>query len=202
MRPNRFIHRNPPPSDPWQAALRRHFAPETDGRDAPQARAFELTRGRAIVAGGLATALLAGIGFLGFAAWQNHDRADRWRDRSEALEELVGDRTAALNRQTARLNVASTRLRKAKTAVRRSEEDVAALEVRQEQLAAEKAAVEDERAELLGIASDLDSCNVGLAGLIDTIAEGYEPYPSDLQYLASVCSSADRAVESYLQTSR
>ena len=131
---------------------------------------------------------------------ENHDRADRWRDRSVVLQDLVADRTRGLNRQTARLNVASTRLRDARRAIGESEQDVVLLEARQRELANEKAQVEDERAALLSAAGQLESCNAGMESLIQVISSGLEPDPAELGGLVTVCDAADAAVSAYLQT--
>jgi len=145
--------------------------------------------------------ILLGVGgFMGYLAVENHDRADRWRDRSVVLQDLVADRTRALNRQTARLNVASTRLRHARRAIGESEQDVAQLEARQRELANEKAQVEDERVALLSTAGQLDSCNDGMSSLIEIISGGFQPDPVELNDLVAVCNAADDAVNSYVQT--
>ena len=163
--------RRQPPQDPWREALGRHVAGEPT-EPLPQADAPAPRGRRRLIVGLLAgsaaiiVALLAGGGYLGYLASENHDRADDWRDRSTALEGLVADRTKALNRQTARLNVASTRLRQAGRAVARSEQDVEQLEVRQRELAAEKAQVEDERAALVLQRADLAGIANQLSGLL------------------------------------
>lgn len=149
-----------------------------------------------VVAGSIV--LLAAGGLLGYLAYENHDRGDRWRDRSLVLQDLVADRTKALNRQTARLNVASTRLREARTAVSRSEQDVAQLEARQRALANEKAQVEDQRAALLSVAGQLQSCNNGMGRLIEVLASGLPPNQTELEGLVSTCNGADQAVSGYM----
>lgn len=115
------------------------------------------------------------------------------------LQDLVATRTKALNRQTARLNVASKRLREARNAIDRSEEDVANLEVRQRELANEKAQVEDQRAALLRTASQLQACNSGLGQLIQVLAGGLSPNQTDVDNVIVVCDGANQAVDAYLQ---
>jgi hypothetical protein len=177
------------------------IAPGADVEEgaAPAAAAagrFRLSRAWTFAAAGLVV-LLAGIGGLGYIALTNHDRADRWRERSLVLQDLLVDRTTALNRQTARLNEASVTLRQARTAIARSEEDVADLERRQRALANEKAQVEDQRAVLLSAAGQLSACNTGLRSLVDIVAEGYSADPGEVDGLAAVCAAADRSVSAF-----
>jgi hypothetical protein len=201
--------RKVPPGDPWRQALDRHIAGEPT-EPSPRADA-PAPRGRrrlfvGLLAGGAAliVALLAAGGYLGYVAMENGDRADDWRDRSSALQGLVGDRTKALNRQTARLNVASTRLRQARRAVTRSEQDAEQLAARQRELAAEKAEVEDQRAALevdrqalIGVANQIGYCNQALVGLIQTVDSGFQPSTSEVQGAATACAAADEAIDSY-----
>ena len=161
----------------------------------------------ALLAGGAAliVLLLAGGGYLGYLAMENSSRADRWQDRSTAEHSLVEKRTQALNRQTARLNVASTRLRDAQRALARSERDAEALAVRQRELASEKAQVEDQRAALevrqaalTDVTNSLNSCSIGLAGLVNTFAQGFYPTTGEYESAASECQAAEGAVNSYV----
>lgn len=180
--------------DPWDEALRRHVA-DAPGEEPPPPR-----RGVSWLAVlGVAVVALAGAAaYLGWVADENADRAERWRERSIVLQDLVADRTRALNRQTARLNTAATRLREARDAIARSEEDVANLEVRQRELADEKAQVEDERAALLGLAGQLDACNEGLAQLLQSVAGGLPAAPAEVDQVAAACSAANQAVDAYV----
>lgn len=194
------------PRDPPREALDRHISSSDEPQPLERAnglrpgRTIRLTTPRSIgmIAG--VVALLGTAAFGGYLSFENHDRADRWRDRSVLLQDLVAERTKALNRQTARLNVASTRLRGASRAISRSEQDVAQLEVRQRELADEKAQIEDERAALLGTAGQLESCNAGMGSLIQIISSGFQPDPVELDNLVSVCATADGAVDAYVQT--
>lgn len=193
------------PEDSWKEVLERHIASndetqplgQTEGR--PAAKSIKVDKARIAAVAGTLAVLLGGAGFLGYLAWANHDRANRWRDRSVLVQDLVADRTRALNRQTARLNVASTTLRKARTAIVQSERDVVQLERRQRELANEKARVEDERAALLSVAGQLGSCNTGLGSLIEIVNSGFQADPADVSNLAAVCVAADDAVTRYLQ---
>jgi phage-related minor tail protein len=201
--------RDAPPGDPWRQALDRHIAGQPT-EPLPAAAATPHVRRRlftALLAGGAAliVILLAGCAYLGYLAMENDDRADRWQDRSTAEHDLVETRTQALNRQTARLNVASTRLRDARRALARSERDAEALATRQRELASEKAQVEDQRAALevrqaalTDVANSLNSCSIGLAGLVDTFAQGFYPSTGEYESAASECQAAEAAVDSYV----
>jgi hypothetical protein len=146
-----------------------------------------------------AAVALAGVaGYAIHVALENGERADEWRDRSELLQDLVGERTRALNRQTARLNRAATSLREARRSIARSEEDVAALEERQLALANEKAQVEDQRAALLGVASQLQTCNAGMRDVIRILGEGLVPEETSFGDLVDICNGADAAVGGYV----
>ena len=164
----------------------------------PQRRTFALTTPRVIAISAVAAILLGAAGTGGVLTYKNRQRADDWRDRSVVLQDLVAQRTSALNRQTARLNVASTTLRKARASITRSEQDVTQLERRQRQLANEKARIEDERAQLRLVAGSLENCNSGLRDVISTIAAGVDPSTLDLAPLAQTCQQADSAVQTYL----
>ena len=199
----------PPPADPWATALERHFAAPSP----PPRRQVTLTGASLVLAIIGAVALAAGVAVLATLAVVNYQRADEnharavgWQDRSEQLQDLVGERTKALNRQTARLNVASNRLRRARVAIDRSEEDVADLQVRQRELAAEKAAVEDERAflalerEALGdVATKLARCNSVMFDFILASDGGYLTTGHAVR-VQQRCSEAQAAVDGYSST--
>lgn len=188
-------------SDPWTLVLERHFA---EPPSEPRRGGITVSRGWIITAAAIGVLLVAATAVLATLAFVNHqratenlERASSWRDRSEELQRLVTERTKGLNRQTARLNVASNRLRSARSSIRRSEQDVAALELRQRELSAEKAAVEDERAQLeiqqgllVEAAVQIDECNTALIDLYN--AGGGDGFLIDR---ASVeCSEAEGAV--------
>ena len=185
-------------TDPWDEALRRHVAGAPGGEPQPPRRGVRLGVPW-LVALGVAVAALAGAAaYLGWVADENADRAERWRERSILLQDLVADRTRALNRQTARLNAAADRVQEARDLIARSEEDVAALELRQRELADEKAQVEDERAALIGVATRLEDCNEGLAELLQVVASDLPVPPAEVDRVAAACSSANKAVAGYV----
>lgn len=196
-----------PETDPWAAALARHF---TDPEPPRRRHQVTLSGALLVIAVVGLVALVAGTAVLATLAVLNHRRADEnlsraivWQGRSDELQELVGDRTKALNRQTARLAIASDRLRKARTAIARSEEDVATLQTRQRELAAEKAAVEDERASIAlqrdalgGIAEMLVACNGVMYELVLAADGGYVDDGHVLR-VQQECGAARAAVDDY-----
>jgi len=199
--------------DPWYDALDRWTTRDLsepthpvggglpghgDAPPGPQRRTFALTTPRVIAIAAVAAILLGAAGTGGVLSYENRQRADDWRARSVVLQDLVAQRTSALNRQTARLNVASTTLRKAETSITRSEQDVTQLEGRQRQLANEKAQIEDERAQLRLVAGSLESCNSGLLGVINTIHLGGDASTLNLDQISQICQQADSAVQTYL----
>lgn len=196
--------------DPWRSALDQWTVDGSEGLTqpldglpavasaAPSPRQVALTRPRLIGAIAVATLLLGGAVAGGVFTYLNHQRASDWRNRSLVLQDLVEERTKALNRQTARLNVASTTLRKAQTDIKRSEQDVQALEKRQRELANEKAQVEDARAQLTFVASSLATCNSGLADFINAVNQGLDPSVTlDVPSIAQTCQQADAAFRDY-----
>ena len=202
------------PPDPWHDTLNRWTTQDLsaltqplEGAGAehaqtpspPPRRTFALTTPRVIALSVAAAVMLGAAGGGGFFAYKNRERADQWRARSVVLQDLVADRTSALNRQTARLNVASTTLRKARASITRSESDVAQLEVRQRELANEKAQIEDQRAQLEVVTGSLGSCNVGLRDVINAISTGVDLTTVDLSPLSQTCQQADSALQTYLE---
>ena len=199
--------------DPWYDALDRWTTQDLgaltqpldgalpghgDTPPGPQRRTFALTTPRIIAISAVAAILLGAAGTGGVLTYKNRQRAAEWRDRSVVLQDLVAQRTSALNRQTARLNVASTTLRKAQASITRSEQDVTQLERRQRELANEKAQIEDERAQLLVVANSLEGCNTGLRDVINAIGSGVDLSTLNLDQISQTCRQADSAVQTYL----
>lgn len=129
--------------------------------------------------------VVAAVGALTFAVKTNRDRAEDWRQRAIAAEEIVegqrvviGQRSQALNRRTLQVNRLAEKLRTTRTALRRSEGDVTSLARRQRELANEKARVEDERRQLQAqqaalelVASDFIDCNDGLFDVLGAVLD-------------------------------
>lgn len=197
--------------DPWREALDKHITTDATrelpvaGDPGGPAGGRRVPNWLLMFGGGLVALLVVAGAYVGFLALENHDRADRWRDRATATQGLVDSRTKALNRQTARLNVASTRLRATRQAVERSEQDVNELAARQRELAAEKARVEDQRAglelqstALAEVANQLTFCRDDLAGLVNTYAQGFTPSADEYERAASSCDAADATINTYV----
>jgi hypothetical protein len=197
--------------DPWREALDKHIATDATkelpvaGDPGGPAGGRRVPNWLLVLAVGAIAVLVVAGAYVGFLAVENHNRADRWRDRATATQGLVDSRTKALNRQTARLNVASTRLRATRQAVERSEQDVDELASRQRELAAEKAQVEDRRAalelqgtDLAEVASQLTFCRDDLVGLVNTYAQGLTPSAGEYERAASSCDAADATINDYV----
>lgn len=179
-------------TDPWREALEKWTTVEVDLPE-PEPRPRVLGRRHIVIASSVCALLLALSIAGGVLTYLNRQNADKWRDRSEALQELVAERTKALNRQTARLNVAARNLRKAQVAIARSEDDVAALEQRQRALANEKAQVEDQRAELVGLAQAMATCNDILVTVANGLIDGADPTLIDTSSINETCRPAFEA---------
>jgi hypothetical protein len=183
---------------------------------APRATRTEALSRRRLEIAGLAllqVALVGGLLAVGYVAWTNHDRADRWQDRAVALERnadrlnrhLIA-RTELLNERTRQLNATAARVEEAQQALLRSESDVATLARRQRELANEKAQVEDARAALAAQASDLEDvaaayvdCKDGLVDLLSFLVDGdTSSAGASAGSVADDCEYADDALASYL----
>ena len=78
-----------------------------------------------------------------------------------------------------------------------SQGDVSSLEVRQRELANEKAQLQDQQAALDGVASNYVSCKQDLIQLLSDVTNGYDT-TYDYNVASSDCSSADSSLQSYL----
>ncbi|HXF97162.1 MAG TPA: hypothetical protein VNJ46_00950 [Gaiellaceae bacterium] len=160
----------------------------------------------------LLASALAGSTYL---AVTNKSRADRWQERSELLEahvdelnELLAERSSALNARTKELNRLAAVVRRQQRALKRSEADVSSLERRQRELAAEKAAVEDERAalavqhgELVEVAEAFVACKDGLVELLGyVIDERFYEAGALLPEVAADCEHAEDSLARYSAT--
>jgi hypothetical protein len=164
----------------------------------------------AIVAGAV---LLAAAGAAaGYVAWTNKQRADDWQAQASELQRKASDlenvlviRTRALNVRTEDLNALAEKVADAERAIERSEADVKHLEHRQRQLAAEKADVEDARAQLAlqttaieDVASAFIDCKDGLTQLLSYVLnEDYYGATGIAPRVDSDCAGAESALSSY-----
>jgi septal ring factor EnvC (AmiA/AmiB activator) len=143
-------------------------------------------RGRLILAILVALAAVAVAAASTYVAWDNKNRAAQWEERAfrlerntEQLNGLLVERSTQLNERTRELNTLGGKVARQQDALVRSESDVETLSDRQRELAAEKAAVEDSRAELEvqsaaleRVADALVRCNAGLFQLFAYLVNG------------------------------
>jgi uncharacterized protein HemX len=183
----------PPPSGSRALADRLAAAqtdPATEVASAPRRPPAPARRRRGwpIVAALIAIAAIAVFVAAGsaYVAWDNKNRAERWEERAFGLERnteqlngLLVERSTQLNERTRELNTLAGKVTRQQNALARSESDVETLSDRQRELAAEKAAVEDSRAELAlqstaleGVADSLVVCNAGLFELFGYVVAG------------------------------
>lgn len=157
----------------------------------------------------LLVAALAGSGYL---AVSNTSRADRWQDQALILERNVDqlngvlvERSNTLNARTRELNRMAAKVRRQQTALVRSEADVSSLEQRQRALAAEKADVEDSRAQLAVQAAALENvadafvdCKDGLVELLGYVLdEDFSLASAVIPDVSSDCGYAESALSGY-----
>ena len=126
------------------------------------------------------------VGMLANSVRKNNDRAEDWRRRAVAAEEVVGglrvvlaERSRTLNQRTRQANVLVDTLASSRGALRETKGSVDALTRRQRQLASEKARAEAERqalraqrAALVSTASALSACSRGLATVVTEARRG------------------------------
>jgi ABC-type transporter Mla subunit MlaD len=128
------------------------------------------------------------VGMLANSVRVNNGRAEDWRRRAVASEEVAGglrvvlaERSQALNQRTRQANLMVDTLASSRGALRTSKANLGALARRQQQLASEKARAETERrklqaqrAALASVASALSACSQGLGSVV-TEAQGGKP---------------------------
>ena len=109
------------------------------------------------------------VGMLANSVRKNNDRADDWRRRAVAAEEVVGglrvvlaERSQALNQRTRQANELVADVASSRGALRETKVSVGALTQRQRQLASEYARAETERRKLQAQRAALASVCVGL----------------------------------------
>lgn len=126
------------------------------------------------------------VGMLANSVRKNNDRAEDWRRRAVAAEEVAGglrvvlaERSQALNRRTRQANLMVDTLASSRGALRSSKATLGALTRRQQALASEKARAETERRQLqaqrtalASVASALSACSQGLDTVVTRAQEG------------------------------
>jgi hypothetical protein len=191
--------------------------PEFETPAPPPAKARAVSRRQLEIAALVLLQLLL-VGALlavGYVAWTNHDRADRWQDRAATLERnatalnrFLVTRSELLNARTRELNAMAAKVQESQQALRRSESDVATLARRQRELANEKAQVEDARAAVAAQASELEDvaaayvdCKGGLIDLLGYLAdEDYASANASAEAVSTDCAYADDALSTYLSS--
>ena len=126
------------------------------------------------------------VGMLANSVRKNNDRAEDWRRRAVAAEEVAGglrvvlaERSQALNRRTRQANLMVDTLASSRGALRSSKATLGALTRRLQALAGEKARGETERRQLqaqrtalASVASALSACSQGLDTVVTRAQEG------------------------------
>ena len=134
----------------------------------------------------VAVAFVLVVGMLANSIRTNNGRAEDWRRRAVAAEEVAGglrvvlaDRSRALNQRTRQANLMVDALASSRGALRESKVSVGALTQRQRQLANEKARAETvrrklqaQRAALASVASALGACSLGLESVVTNAQRG------------------------------
>ena len=120
------------------------------------------------------------VGMLLNSNRQNNNRAEDWRHRAVAAEEVAGglrvviaDRSKTLNQRTRQANVLAATLASSRGKLRQSKSRAGALAEQQRQLASDFAQAETsrrnlaaQRAALASVASALSSCSQGLQSVV------------------------------------
>ena len=126
------------------------------------------------------------VGMLANSVRTNNGRAEDWRRRAVAAEEVAGglrvviaDRSRALNQRTRQANVLAATLASSRGALRQTKSSVGALARQQRQLATDFARAETERrklqaqrAALASVASSLSVCSEGLGRVVSNAQRG------------------------------
>lgn len=149
------------------------------------------------------------VGMLANSVRKNNDRADDWRHRAVAAEEIVAglrvvlaERSRALNQRTVQANKLAAGLDTSRGALRETKVSVGSLTRRQRQLAADKARaqtrvreLESQRAALVSAASALDACSRGLEAMV---ASGKpRAKPAALESRLAQCDRAQSGLRSF-----
>lgn len=148
----------------------------------------------------------------GLTAWAlyamhvNEVRAHAWEKRAHVLQHdesqlqsLLTARTRLLNERIDQVNGLARKLRRSQVALGQSQGDVSSLEVRQRELANEKAQLQDQQAALDQVASNYVTCKQDLIQLLSDVANGYDT-SYDYSAANSDCSNADSSLQGYLSS--
>jgi TolA-binding protein len=153
---------------------------------------------RVVIVLAVSVAVLAAVaGWSVYAMHTNEQRAASWHHRAVQLDALLAARTQTLNTRIDQMNRLAGKLKLSQTALSQSQTDVSSLEVRQRELANEKAQLEDQQRELDGVASGYITCKEDVIQLLSDVSNGYDTTYS-LNVASSDCANADNALQSYL----
>jgi septal ring factor EnvC (AmiA/AmiB activator) len=166
----------------------------------------------AILAVLLAVAAIVVASGAAYLAYDNLNRAEDWEARAfrlerntEQLNGLLAERSTQLNERTRELNRIAGKVTRQQNALAESESDVQTLSQRQRELAAEKAAVEDDRATLAvqaaaleDVADALVRCNGGLFQLFGYLVEGNQASADTIvDSVSADCAAAESQFAEY-----
>jgi septal ring factor EnvC (AmiA/AmiB activator) len=178
----------------------------------PAPHATSRSRAGLIIAILVVLVLLAALAGVGALAYSNKTRADGWEARAfrlerntEQLNGLLIERSTQLSERTTEVNRLAAKVTRQQNALTRSESDVASLSQRQRELAAEKARVEDSRAELQvqstvlkSVANSFVECKDGLVALLGYVIQEDNAAASRIvDGVAADCSTAESSLARY-----
>jgi septal ring factor EnvC (AmiA/AmiB activator) len=121
----------------------------------------------------------------------NRAAATSWRARAERLDRALAERSRELNTRSAALNRSAAKLDA-------SEDDVARLEERQDNLASEKASLEDQRGLIGEMAREQRDCSDMLSEVLQRFAyEDYAWVDANASTVGDVCAAARADFDSF-----
>jgi TolA-binding protein len=139
-----------------------------------------------------------------YAMHTNAAHAHSWERRAGVLEtderqlqSLLSARSRLLNQRIDQVNDFAGKLRSSQVALGRSQGDVSSLEVRQRELANEKAQLQDQQAALHQVVDSFVTCQGDLVSVVSDLAGSYDP-TYDFQLAETDCGGADNAFQGYL----
>jgi TolA-binding protein len=188
-------------SDSWiPPAEPSHAANEGGVRSGSRFRRNRVTLLLAVVI----VALAAVAGWALYAMHENGTRARSWERRAAVLQKdesqlqsLLGARTRLLNQRIDQVNSLATKLQRSQAALGQSQGDVSSLEVRQRELANQKAQLQDQQAALHQVVNSYVTCQDDLVQVVSDLANSIDA-TYDFQTADSDCSAANNGFQSYL----
>jgi TolA-binding protein len=148
--------------------------------------------------------LVAVAGWALYAVHENQVRARSWERRAAVLQKdesqlqsLLSARTRLLNQRIDQVNSLATKLHRSQVALGQSQGDVSSLEVRQRELANEKAQLQDQQAALHQVVNSYVTCQGDLVQVVSDLASGVDG-TYDFQIADSDCTEANNGFQNYL----